>query len=281
MTSRVVRAAIGPPRLIPLTVSHSLAAAADAFVTISLAGSLFFSISANASRQQVLLYLLVTMVPLAVLAPLVGPTVDRFRRRPHLVAAVCYVLRGAACIGLAASLYQLSFYLFAIALLMISKASGVIKQALVPLIIDNPERLVSAYAHLARVSTVAGGVGAALGVGIYATVGAAWVLRVAAVVFVVAAVAIIRLRPLEANVPPSESVEYAEMHLPTVVVGSVGFMAIRGAVGFFVFTMAFTLRRASEPTWVYAAAIGVYGAGAFIGNVITPVLRRRFQEQTL
>jgi len=66
-----------------------------------------------------------------------------------------------------------------------------------------------------------------------------------------------------------------------VVIGSIGFTAIRGAVGFFVFTMAFTLREASEPAWVYGAAIGVYGAGAFLGNVVTPWLRRHFSEQTL
>ena len=45
-----------------------------------------------------------------------------------------------------------------------------------------------------------------------------------------------------------EDVEYAETHLPTMVVASIGFMAIRAAVGFFVFTLAFTLRRNSEPT---------------------------------
>jgi MFS family permease len=262
-------------------MAHGIAAAADACVTVSLAGSLFFSISADASRQQVLLYLLVTMAPLAVLAPLVGPTVDRFRRRPQLVAAVCYILRGAACLGLAASLYTLSFYLFAVALLIISKASGVVKQALVPLVTDDSDQLVSSYARLARLSTIAGGFGAAVGAGVFRTAGAPWVLRLATVLFAGAAIAIVRLRPIEYEDPLSETVEYAEMHLPTVVVGSIGFMAIRGAVGFFVFTMAFTLRRASEPTWVYAAAIGIYGAGAFLGNIITPILRRRFQEQSL
>jgi MFS family permease len=279
--TRLVTYALGPRRQIPLSMAHGIAAAGDSCVTISLAGSLFFSLSPDASRQQVLLYLLVTMAPLAVLAPLVGPTVDRFRRRPQVVAAVCYLLRGAACLGLAASLYRLSFYLFAVGLLIISKASGVVKQALVPLVTDDPTKLVSSYARLARLSTVAGGIGAAVGGGVYRWFGARWVLWLAALLFLGAAVAILKLKTVETEEPVREEVEYAEMHLPTVVVGSIGFMAIRGAVGFFVFTMAFTLRRASEPTWVYAAAIGIYGTGSFIGNVITPGLRRRFQEQTL
>jgi predicted MFS family arabinose efflux permease len=279
--SRLAVVALGPTRQVPLSIAHGISAAADSCVTISLAGSLFFSLSPDASRQQVLLYLLVTMAPLAVLAPLVGPTVDRFRRRPQAVAAVCYLLRGLACLGLAASLYQLSFYLFAVALLMISKASGVVKQALVPLTNDDPNRLVSSYARLARLSTVAGGTGAAIGGGVYRWLGAQWVLWLAATLFLCAAIVILRLHPVEVDRPVPEDVEYAETHLPTVVVGAIGFTAIRGAVGFFVFTMAFTLRRASEPTWVYAAALGVYGAGSFVGNVITPLMRKRFQEQTL
>jgi predicted MFS family arabinose efflux permease len=279
--TRLAVVALGPPRQVPLSVAHGIAASADSCVTISLAGSLFFSLSPDASRQQVLLYLVVTMAPLAVLAPLVGPTVDRFRRRPHAVAAVCYLLRGVACLGLAASLYRLSFYLFAVVLLMISKASGVVKQALVPLVTDDPTKLVSTYARLARLSTFAGGIGAITGGGVYRWLGARWVLYLAATLFLCAALSIVRLRPVELERPVPEDVEYAEMHLPTVVVGSIGFMAIRGAVGFFVFTMAFTLRRAGEPTWVYAAAVGVYGTGSFIGNIVTPILRRRFQEQTL
>ena len=47
--------------------------AADALVAVSLAGSLFFSLSPEASRQQVLLYLVINMAPFALLAPLVGP----------------------------------------------------------------------------------------------------------------------------------------------------------------------------------------------------------------
>ena len=279
--SRVGDAVLGPPRIVPLSIAHGLSAAADSCVTVSLAGSLFFSLSPDASRDQVLLYLVVTMAPLAVLAPLVGPTVDRFRRRPQIVAATCYVLRGAMCLGLAASLFQLSFYFFAVALLIVSKASGVVKQALVPLVTEDPARLVDSYARLARLSTMAGGLGAGTAALLFRTVGVSWVLRLGVVLFVGAAVSITRLRPIELTEPVSETLEYAEMHLPTVVIGSIGFMAIRGAVGFFVFTMAFTLRRASEPTWVYAAAISIYGVGAFVGNVITPLLRRRYEEQVL
>ena len=272
---------LGPPRQRPLAIAHGLAASGDACVAISLAGSLFFNLSPDASRQQVLLYLLITMAPLAVLAPLVGPTVDRFNNRPQIVGLVCYALRALACIALAFSLFQLTFFLFAIVLLMVSKASGVVKQALVPLVTDDSADLVSTSARLARVSAGFGGIGAGVGALVFRWFGAPWVLAVGAIFFTASAVVISRLQPSERSTVAAEDVEYAETHLPTIVVASIGFMAIRMAVGFFVFTLAFTLRRNSEPPWVYAAAVGIYGAGAFLGNVITPLLRRRFPEQAL
>src|SRR4029077_5747044 len=174
--ARLAALSLGPPRQRPLALAHGIAASGDACVAISLAGSLFFSLSPDASREQVLLYLLITMAPLAILAPLVGPTVDRFNRRPHLVAQTCYMLRAAACIALAFSLYLLTFYLFAIILLMTSKASGVVKQALVPLVTDDPEQLVATYARLARVSGAFGGAGAVVGGVIFRWFGAPWVL---------------------------------------------------------------------------------------------------------
>jgi len=108
-------------------------------------------------------------------------------------------------------------------------------------------------------------------------------LRGAALAFAAAAIVITRMGlrgETEQDRLPT-SLEYAETHAPPVVVGSIGFMAIRGAVGFFVFMLAFTLRQESEPKWVYGVAIFVYGAGAFVGNLVAPVLRKRFSDQQL
>jgi hypothetical protein len=271
----------GPARVVPLSVAHGLQTAGDAFVTVSMAGSLFFNVSPDASREQVLLYLVVTLAPLAVLAPLVGPVVDRFSARPQWVGCACFLVRAACCLLLAGSLYQLSFYAYAIVLLVASRASGVVKQAMVPRLTD-PDDLVATNARLARVSSISGGIGAAAATSILATADAPMVLRVGCLAFIAAAVVLVRADLAPAPVTSRQApVERAELHLPMVFLGSVGFTAIRGAVGFFVFTMAFTLREASEPPWVYGAAIGVYGTGAFTGNVVTPLLRRRFSEQTL
>ncbi len=51
--------------------------AGDTLVTVSLAGSLFFSVSPNEAKGKVLLYLLLTIAPFAVVSPLLGPLIDR------------------------------------------------------------------------------------------------------------------------------------------------------------------------------------------------------------
>ena len=279
--SKLARTAVGSAELAPLSVAHAFAGVGDAFVTVSLAGSLFFNLSPDASRKQVLLYLIVTVAPLAVLAPLVGPFIDRFRRRQRVVAGACFALRALICLALASTLYSLSFYGLALALLVVVKAQGIIKQALVPRLVDEPAQLVAANARISRLGSVAGGIGGAIGVTMLHRVGAAGLLRAAALVFVFSAISVIRTKPRATNEGVLTEVEYAELHRPAVVVGSIGFMAIRAAVGFFTFTLAFTLRRASEPAAVYGLAVVVYGTGAFLGTLAAPWLRRRFQDAQL
>ena len=57
-----------------LARTHALMTAGDVAMVVSLAGSLFFSISPDAARSKVLLYLLVSFAPFAIVAPLIGPS---------------------------------------------------------------------------------------------------------------------------------------------------------------------------------------------------------------
>ncbi len=279
--TRIRRVVIGRGAVVPLAGAHGLAAAGDAFVAVSLAGSLFFNVSPDASREQVLLYLLITMAPLAVLSPLVGPAVDRFRRSQRYVASVLYVARGVFCLLLALSLLQLAFYPLALAILIASKASGIVKQTLVQTLVDDPEELVATNARLARFASITAALGVAAATGVFAAAGAEWSLRGAAVLFALAGAAVLFARPRTEPTVVADDVEYAETHLPTVVISSIGMLAIRAAVGFFIFTIAFTLRRSSEPAIVYGAAAAAYGLGAFAGHTAASVLRRWFREEQL
>ncbi len=279
---RIPGLSTGTPGLDRLAVAQVLSGAADALVAVSLAGSLFFSLSPEASQQQVLIYLLINMAPYIVLAPLIGPAIDRLQRGPGAIATTLFAVRAICAIGLAVSLLELGLYFFALALLIAAKAYGVVRQALVPGLVRDPGRLVSANSRLARLSVIAGAVGGLLGTGLLAVSSPGVSAGVAGALFLGAAVVTTRLpaiAPVVAEV--GESVSYEELHRPTVVATSWAFTVVRAAVGFFVFGLAFSLRRESEPAWVYGVTIGLYGVGAFAGNVAAPLLRRRYGEDLL
>jgi hypothetical protein len=262
-------------------VAHVVAGAGDAFVAVSLAGSLFFNLSPNASRQQILLYLAITMAPFAVLAPLVGPAVDRFHGAHRSLASATFVLRAVAAVALSFTLFDLAFYPLALALLIASKASGVVRQALVPRLVDEPAHLISANARLARLGTVVASAAAAVAAVVLGPIGAPGLLIIAAAFFAVAAAIVWWIPATLPSWATRADIEYVELHTPGVILASSGVMALRAGVGYFVFLLAFELRRASRPAWAYGLAIGAYGLGAFLGYVLAPAARRRVDEQAL
>ena len=74
-----------------LAVTHGISTVGDACLTVSLAGSIFFTQSIGESRTQVLLYLLLTLAPFSVVAPVIGPALDRSRAgRRTLMAVGCF-----------------------------------------------------------------------------------------------------------------------------------------------------------------------------------------------
>ena len=90
----------GLSRLIEL---HFFNTAGDAAVAISLAGTLFFQVPSGEARGQVALFLALTMLPFAIVAPLIGPFLDRFGHGRRwaigatmaIRAFLCWVLAGA------------------------------------------------------------------------------------------------------------------------------------------------------------------------------------------
>jgi MFS family permease len=269
------------PGLNRLAVSQSLGAAADALVAVSLAGSLFFNLSPSASREQVLLYLVINMAPFALLAPFIGPAIDRFGGGHRVIAAALLALRAAFAAALAFFLFDLTLYFFALALLIAGKASGVTRQALVPGLVAHPDQLLATNARLARVGTIAAAIGGIVGAPLMALTSPSVTLGLACAVFVVAAVLTLRLPPPAVRPEVAPTVQYEELHTPTIVATAWAFTVVRFAVGFFVFGLAFDLRRGSQPAWMYGAAVAAYGAGTFGGLIVAPLLRRRYGEDRL
>lgn len=182
----------GLSNLIELTAAGSLG---DAFVAVALAGTLFFNTSLEQARSAVAVYLLATFAPFAVLAPFVGPMLDRMQEGRRYILAGTLLMRGLLCWGMSAALHHDAVTLFpaAFGVLILQKAYNVTRAAVTPRLLPDQLSLVSANARSNLASIVASTLGVGLAAGIEWATGAAWVLRVATVVYIAGTVLGIRL----------------------------------------------------------------------------------------
>jgi len=262
-----------------LAVTHALTMAGDAIVTVSLAGSLFFSADPKAARGHVALSLLFTMLPFAVVAPFLGPAIDRSKGGRRLMLIGAAAGRSVTAFYMAGVVHSLLIYPAALVLLILSKAHAVAKSALVPATVHSPDELVRANGRLAMLAAVSGLVAAFPAAGVLKLLGAPWVLRLAAMVYLVGAVMAIRCRPA----PPAEPAPWdgidETLRSRGVVLASWAMATLRAVVGFLTFAVAFEFRRSGAPSWWYGIVLGGSLAGGFAGNVIGPRLRTRVREE--
>lgn len=204
-----------------LALVHTLFSAGSTLVTISLAGSLFFSVNVHQSESKVLLYLLLSIAPFAVVSPMLSPLLDRgvTARR----AAIGLACAGTAVLAFFMSRDLHSLWLFpqAFGVLVLSKLYLVGKAALIPSMTEREDDLATANAKLAVLAALGGFAASPIGVGLLQA-GAPWVLRLTFVVFIGGTVAAARLprsntlpapvkplglhddgRPLHGPVPPA------------------------------------------------------------------------------
>ena len=159
-------------------------------------------------------YLFATLVPFVVLAPLVGPLIDRFGRARRLVAASTCLGRGILCLFVSGDLRNLLLYPEAFGILVLEKGYSVTKSALVPTLVDRDADLVGANSQLSRISTVAGLVGGAIAVGVLTLGNASQVLRIAALVYFTAAGLALRIPPDDGVRLPPDSARTCGASLP-------------------------------------------------------------------
>jgi hypothetical protein len=114
-----------------LALVQVLMLAGDTLVTISLAGSLFFSISPNEAKTKVFLYLVLTLAPFAIVSPLLGPLIDRSRGGRRLMVMFSAIGRAAICPLMATHIHSLLLFPLAFLILVLSKLYLVTRGALV------------------------------------------------------------------------------------------------------------------------------------------------------
>lgn len=179
--------------------------AADAMVTVALAGTVFFSAPSDAQRGNVFLYLLITMAPFAIVAPVIGPALDRVQHGRRWVMAGTAVGRALLAIVMALHFTDL-LLLFPAALgsLVLSKAYAVIRSSAAPRLVPSGLTLVEANARLSIFGLAAAVLGGGVvGVAIKATGSYPFGLWITAVAFFVTAFYAFRLPKIVDALPPA------------------------------------------------------------------------------
>jgi hypothetical protein len=121
----------------------------DAMITVALASTVFFGASASAQRGNVLLYLLITMAPFAVVAPIIGPALDRLQHGRRWTMAGTAIGRAILAIIMAAHPTELLvLYPCALGSLVLSKAYGVVRASAAPRLVPRGMTLIEANARL-------------------------------------------------------------------------------------------------------------------------------------
>jgi MFS family permease len=273
----------GLGRLIELSIGNS---AADALVTVAMASTVFFGVPVGEARGPVALYLVITMIPFALVAPFVGPILDKLRSGRRYVMAGTLFGRGLLCFAMAAAVGPgdlVTLFAGALGVLVLSKAFNVSRAAIMPNVLPAGISLVSANARVALFSLVTAGITVPICVGLTAWLGSAVMLRVAMVAFLLVGVFAVRL-PRHVDSPELEDEEQeGRPHRwrtllnvgPAVAEALLANVAVRLFSGFLLFFLLFLVQDQSVP-WMadkntffdVPKTIGLLALAAGLGGLV-------------
>jgi hypothetical protein len=256
----------------------------DAALAGSLVGSLFFSGTTSGARDKVLAALVLTLLPFAIVTPLLGPALDRVKGGRRLIAVLCCLGRCILCLVMSRYVTKpspegLLIYPLAFGALVLGKGYAISRSALVPAVVTNPSELVRANSRLAIVSNICAPVGVLPAVGLQRVFDADWSLVLAAIVFAIATGLALKLPKVEVKSDrQAQRLEREELHQPSVQLAGSAMGVLRGAVGFVVFFSAFAFR---DDKFVLGLIAVFAVVGAFIGNLAAPEIRKYTREEVM
>jgi MFS family permease len=271
--------------------------AVDAAMGVALANTLFFAAASGESKSRVALYLLITIAPFAVIAPLIGPALDRLQHGRRVALALSFLLRTALAVvlignydGATGSFPSWVLYPCALGMMVLSKSFTVLRSAMTPRVLPPTIDLVRVNSRL----TVFGLLGGTMAGGAIAA-GAEYLLNLVhlpgalyVTVAVTLAGAVLSLQipkwveVTEGEVPTTLSYHGASGHLRrlpnsdprtvrqplgrNIITALWGNCTIKVMVGFLFLYPAFVAKSHDANGWQQLLMLGVIGGAAAIGN---------------
>lgn len=267
--------------------------AVDAAMAVALANTLFFAAATGESKSRVALYLLITIAPFAVIAPLIGPALDRLQHGRRVALAASFGLRTVLAVVLIANYDGVSdtfpswvLYPCALGMMVLSKSFSVLRSAVTPRVLPPTIDLVRVNSRLTTFGLLGGTmVGGAVAAGaeyLFKLVEMPGALYVTVAVSVAGAALAMRIpkwvEVTEGEVPATLSYhgrpgELRRDRQPArqplgrnTITALWGNCTIKVMVGFLFLYPAFVAKSHDASGWEQLRILGVIGAAAAIGN---------------
>jgi MFS family permease len=274
--------------------------AVDAAMAVALANTLFFAAASGESKSKVALYLLITIAPFAVIAPLIGPALDRLQHGRRLALAASFGLRTALVVilianydGATGSYPSWVLYPCALGMMVLSKSFSVLRSALTPRVLPPTIDLVRVNSRLTVFGLLGGTiVGGAVAAGadylfnLFRMPGALYVIVALSLAGAVLSMRIPKwVEVTEGEVPTTlsyhggdgelrrhpqrrpEKPNHARQPLGRTIITSLwGNCTIKVMVGFLFLYPAFVAKSHDKSGWEQLMILGLIGAAAAIGT---------------
>jgi hypothetical protein len=265
-----------------LSITHAAMMGGDAAMIVALANSLFFSISPSAARGRVLLFLIISFAPFLLIAPLIGPVIDRIAGGRRTVIQAVAAARVVLSLLMAMAIDNLALFPLVFAALVLQKTYLVSKQALVPSVVRSERDLVEANSKLGLIAGLTGFV-AVIPAALLQLITGHGVLTLiyAAALFGFALASATRLPADVVAAEPAEAAERIQLHSLGLQLAEVAMLFLRASVGFLFFLLAFWLRTKTAGAAWFGVAVALSALGTMAGNAIGPRVRRSISEETM
>src|SRR6478672_11983884 len=268
--------------------------AVDAAMAVALANTLFFAAASGESKSKVALYLLITIAPFAVIAPLIGPALDRLQHGRRVALAMSFALRTVLVLvlivnydGATGSFPSWVLYPCALGMMVLSKSFSVLRSAVTPRVLPPSIDLVRVNSRLTMFGLLGGTmVGGAIAAGAEYLFN---LLHMPGALYVVVAVTVAGAA-LSMHIP--KWVEVTEGEVPAtlsyhgrtgelrrqpetsarqplgrnIITALWGNCTIKVMVGFLFLYPAFYAKSHDASGWEQLRILGLIGAAAAIGN---------------
>ena len=269
--------------------------AVDAAMAVALANTLFFAAASGESKSKVALYLLITIAPFAVIAPLIGPALDRLQHGRRVALATSFALRTVLVVVLIANYDSATgsfpswvLYPCALGMMVLSKSFSVLRSAVTPRVLPPTIDLVRVNSRLTTFgllggTMIGGGIAAACewGFHLFQMPGALYVVVAGTVAGAVLAMRIPKwVEVTEGEVPATLSYHggsgemrgHPEMHRATdkarqplgrnIITALWGNCTVKVMVGFLFLYPAFVAKAHDASGWEQLRILGLIGAAA-------------------